>query len=44
MSVGDDLASGMIRFSLGRFTTEQEISFAIEQVGRRAAELRAKPS
>jgi cysteine desulfurase len=32
MGVGDDLAAGMIRFSLGRFTTEQEIDYTIEQV------------
>ena len=41
MGVGDDLAAGMIRFSLGRFTTQQEIDYAIEQVRRCASELRS---
>jgi cysteine desulfurase len=44
MGVGDDLAVGMIRFSLGRLTTEQEIDYAIEQVARCVCELRAKRS
>jgi cysteine desulfurase len=30
--VGDEMAHSSIRFSLGRFTTEEEIDFAIEQV------------
>ncbi len=30
--VGEDLASSALRFSLGRFTTEKEIEFAIELV------------
>ncbi len=41
MGVGDDLAAGMIRFSLGRFTTEQEIDHTIELTRRCASELRS---
>jgi cysteine desulfurase len=32
MNVGDDLAHSSIRFGIGRFTTEEEIDFAAEQV------------
>jgi cysteine desulfurase len=32
LGVGEDLAHTSIRFGLGRFTTEQEIDFAIEKV------------
>jgi len=41
MGVGDDLAAGAVRFSLGRFTTEQEIDYAIEQVRRGISALRS---
>lgn len=41
MGVGDDLAAGMVRFSLGRFTTESQIDYAIEQTVRCVSELRA---
>lgn len=34
MGLGDDLAHSSIRFSLGRFTTEEEIDFAIEAVSK----------
>lgn len=44
MGVGDGLASGVVRFSLGRFTTEREIDYTIEQVCRCAAEHRSKSS
>ena len=44
MGVGDDLAAGMVRFSLGRFTTQQEIDIAIEQVRRCLSELCSKSS
>ena len=42
MGVADDLAAGMIRFSLGRFTTQQEVDYTIEQVRRGVSELRSK--
>ncbi len=32
MGLGDDLAHSSLRFSLGRFTTEEDIDFAIEAV------------
>ncbi|MFN4081850.1 MAG: IscS subfamily cysteine desulfurase [Saprospiraceae bacterium] len=32
MGLGDDLAHSSIRFSLGRFTTEEDVDFAIEAV------------
>ena len=32
MGLSDDLAHASLRFALGRFTTEEEINFAIEQV------------
>lgn len=32
MGVSDEAATGSIRFSLGRFTTEEEIAFAVETV------------
>jgi len=42
MGVGDDPATGAIRFSLGRFTTVQEIDYVVEQVSRCVAELRSQ--
>jgi cysteine desulfurase len=36
----DELAHSSIRFTLGRFTTEQEIDFAIELIQRKIARLR----
>ena len=34
MGLGDDLAHSSIRFSLGRFTTEEDVDFAIEAVAK----------
>ena len=40
MGLPDELAHGSIRFSLGRFTTAEEIDFAVEQVAAAVTELR----
>ncbi len=40
MNVNDELAHASIRFGLGRFTTEEEIDYAIEQVYESVAKLR----
>ncbi len=40
MKVPDELAHSSIRFSLGRFTTEQEVDFVVEQVVKAVEELR----
>ena len=40
LGVPDELAHGSIRFSLGRFTTAEQIDFAIEQVAKAVGELR----
>jgi len=40
MGLDDDLAHSTLRFSLGRFTTEEEIDYAIEQVKNTVAQLR----
>jgi cysteine desulfurase len=34
MGLGDDLAHSSIRFSLGRFTTDEDVDFAIEAVAK----------
>lgn len=34
MGLGDDLAHSSIRFSLGRFTTEEDVDYAIEAVSK----------
>ena len=41
MGVDDDLAHSTIRFGLGKFTTEEEIDYAIEQVTGTVNKLRA---
>jgi cysteine desulfurase len=40
MGLDDDLAHSTLRFSLGRFTTEEEIDYAIEQVKNTVTQLR----
>jgi len=40
MGLDDDLAHNTLRFSLGRFTTEEEIDYAIEQVKNTFTQLR----
>lgn len=41
LGVGDELAHSSIRFGLGRFTTDEEIDFAIETVVKAVKKLRA---
>ena len=41
LGLGDDVAHSSIRFSLGRFNTEEEIERAIEQVVSATEHLRA---
>ncbi len=41
LGVRDDLAHGSIRFSLGRFTTEEEITYVVKKVHEVVALLRA---
>jgi cysteine desulfurase len=40
LGVGDELAHSSIRFGLGRFTTEEEVDFAIDQVVQSVSKLR----
>jgi cysteine desulfurase len=40
MGLGDDLAHGTLRFGLGRFSTEQEVDFVIERMGKTVEQLR----
>jgi cysteine desulfurase len=41
LGLGDDLAHGSLRFGLGRYTTEEQIGYAIEKVSGAVARLRA---
>ena len=40
LGLDDELAHSSIRFSLGRFTTEEEINYTIEQVSKNTRQLR----
>jgi len=40
LGVPDDLAHGSIRFSLGRFTTREQIDYTVEHCARAVDELR----
>jgi cysteine desulfurase len=40
LGIEDDLAHSTIRFGLGRYTTEEEIDYTIEQVGAAVSKLR----
>ena len=40
LGVGDDLAHSSLRMSLGRFSTEEEVDFAVEQVIKSVNKLR----
>ena len=40
IGLDDDLAHGSLRISLGRFTTEQEIDFAVDRIAAAVASLR----
>jgi cysteine desulfurase len=42
MGVSEDSASSAVRFSLGRFTAEQEIDYAVNRIGSFVAALRNK--
>jgi cysteine desulfurase len=40
LGIGDELARSSIRFGLGRFTTEEEVDYAVEEVVRAVERLR----
>ena len=42
MGVSEDLAAGAVRFSMGRFTTEDQIDYAIDQIRGSVSSLRGK--
>ena len=41
LGVDDDLAHSSIRFGLGRFNTEEEVDYVIDEVARHVERLRA---
>jgi cysteine desulfurase len=44
MGLDDDLAHSSLRFGLGRFTTVEEIDYAIEKITRTVSSMRELPS
>jgi cysteine desulfurase len=40
LGLGDDLAHGSLRFGLGKYTTEEQIDYTIEQVSKTVVKLR----
>ena len=40
LGLGDDLAHSSLRFGLGRYTTEEQIDYTIEQVSTTVTKLR----
>ena len=42
LGMNDDLVHSSLRFALGRFTTEQEIEYAIQRISRSVNVLREK--
>jgi cysteine desulfurase len=40
LGVGDELAHSSLRMSLGRFTTEEEVDFAIDKIAKAVERLR----
>jgi cysteine desulfurase len=40
LGLGDDLAHSSLRFGLGRFTTDEQIDYTIEQVSTTVLKLR----
>ena len=40
LGLGDDLAHSSLRFGLGRFTTEEQIDYTIEQISSTVLKLR----
>jgi cysteine desulfurase len=40
LGLGDDLAHSSLRFGLGRYTTEEQIDYTIEQISKTVIKLR----